>query len=620
VLNLGRGRVPLANNNPIFPCTHLTYHSEADFAYNNSAAYDVAQRGCRIGGQDLTGNVELVLLKNWLCFLDVVTFSHYLPNSSTNDTERRRLIAGGATTISKMSHDSQVDHQHKPLDRSVLQIRLLTLEPSASWTLPIHCCLTHHNLDPTLPLPRFEALSYTWEHGLSTISIFLDGQRRLVTPNLEAFLRYRREAHNPVILWVDAICINQEDNEEKNAQVKLMNLIYLAAERVMVWLGRAEDDSDLAMEELLYLGTGSPYDKIHILTGPTLTAIQKLLNRGWWYRMWIIQEIFWGGCGTKLGNIRIRCGHKELWWTTLVIAAARMQSHKDDQRQYFPGINNIFTLENLRHQAGDMLEVEADENLVFDLVSQHRHFQSTDPRDKIFALLGVVVGQHRRAFPKIKIDYSAPVQEVYKEFAIMCLQSKVGLRVLNQCHLRSDNMLPTWVPDWWACSTELPLPSRKKGKHNLEPWWTRPIPVKDASATEEDERITYRYEFPLTNKTSMQDRGQFLEQEYLPGGLTLNPSATRLEGQGIPKEMAESMQKLMKAGKLAVVAGDDDGEFDDMEVEQVNAGKVLFIEELAAEKRKLVKKGERITKHRVQSMYSPFIASRLYETFNLYNF
>ena len=292
-----------------------------------------------------------------LCLLYGQTYSHYRrPKTLTNDTAKRRLTTRGTTLMSKMESDAQVDHQHESLDKNVQQIRLLILEPSASWTSPIHCRLTHCNLNPTLR--NFEALSYTWEGGLNTISIFVNGQRRLITPNLEAFLRHRREAQDLVTLWVDAICINQEDNQEKNSQVKLMNLIYLAAGRIIVWLGRAEDDSDLAMEELLYLGSGSPYDKIHIITDPTLKAIQKLLSRGWWYRMWIIQEIVWGGAGTKLGNMRIRCGHKELWWTTLVVAAARMQSHKDDQRQYFPGIDNIFTLENLRHQAGDMVRLK----------------------------------------------------------------------------------------------------------------------------------------------------------------------------------------------------------------------------------------------------------------------
>jgi hypothetical protein len=111
-----------------------------------------------------------------------------------------------------------------------------------------------------------------------------------------------------------------------------------------------------------------------------------------------------------------------------------------------------------------------------------------------------------------------------------------------------------------------------------------------------------------------------LEQEYLPGGLTLNPSARRLEGQGMPKEIVESIQELMKTGKLIVVAKDDDGEFDEMEVEQVNVGKEFSMEELAAEERKLIKKGERITKQRVQSTYSIFMASRLFESFNYCNF
>jgi hypothetical protein len=99
--------------------------------------------------------------------------------------------------------------------------------------------------------------------------------------------------------------------------------------------------------------------------------------------------------------------------------------------------------------------------------------------------------------------------------------------------------------------------------------------------------------------------------------MTLNPSATRLEGQGMPKEIVESMQELMKMGKLVAVAKDDDGEFDEMEVEHVNAGKALSMEELAAEERKLVKKGERITKQRVQSTYDLFIPSKLFESLNL---
>ena len=219
------------------------------------------------------------------------------------------------------------------------------------------------------------------------------------------------------------------------------------------------------------------------------------------------------------------------------------------------------------------------------------------------------MGQHRQDFIKVRIDYTASVQEVYKDFAMMGLRSHVGLKVLNQCHIRSCNILPTWVPDWSVCSTELLLPSSKETKNILEPWWTRPIPVKDTSTNKENGKTTYRYEFPLTSKTPIRNQSQVLEQRYLPGGLTLNPSAQRLEGQGYPKEIAESMQELMKAGTLIVIAKDDDGEFDEMKMDQINHGKALSREELAAEKRKLIQKGERITKRRVHSTYSLYVTS-----------
>jgi hypothetical protein len=112
--------------------------------------------------------------------------------------------------------------------------------------------------------------------------------------------------------------------------------------------------------------------------------------------------------------MRDRCGHKELTWMTLVKAAAKMQSHKDDQRQYFPALDNIFALESLRHQLGDMKDVPADERLVFDTVAQYRNFQATNPKDKIYALLGVTLDENRRPFPGINVDHSLSVVEVYQ--------------------------------------------------------------------------------------------------------------------------------------------------------------------------------------------------------------
>jgi hypothetical protein len=170
-----------------------------------------------------------------------------------------------------------------------LQIRLLTLAPADSWTSDIQCRLTHIKLSFEL---KFEALSYTWDNGVGTHPINLDGHQLLVTPNLESFLRHRRQKTEAVDLWVDAVCINQADIVEKSEQVSMMNLIYATAYKVLVWLGPAADDSDLAMDELRILGSGSPYDKMPILSGDLLRAMEKLLSRRWWHRIWILQEVY----------------------------------------------------------------------------------------------------------------------------------------------------------------------------------------------------------------------------------------------------------------------------------------------------------------------------------------
>lgn len=279
------------------------------------------------------------------------------------------------------------DYIYEPLGCELLEIRILKIEPSESWLSDICCHLEHRLLGQ--PATSYEALSYIWDSGMENTPILVNGRRCVVTANLESFLRHRRHAHCVIEIWVDAVCINQRDVAEKSRQINLMYIIYGFATNIMVWLGKEDDDSDLAMDEPSRLGEGSPYNKMHIITGKTLTALHKLLSRTWWSRVWIIQEIFWGGAGIKLEKMRDRCGHKELTWMTLVKAAAKMQSHKDDQRQYFPALDNIFALESLRHQLGDMKDVPADERLVFDTVAQYRNFQATNPKDKIYALLGV---------------------------------------------------------------------------------------------------------------------------------------------------------------------------------------------------------------------------------------
>jgi hypothetical protein len=115
-------------------------------------------------------------------------------------------------------------------------IRLLRLLPVTSFIEDIRCELFNTTLDAK---EDFEALSYTWGNPSETSPVVLHGQRHDVTKNLASALRHLRYHDRQRILWVDALCIDQDNIEERNQQVTQMRDIYRegGAKRVVVWLG-----------------------------------------------------------------------------------------------------------------------------------------------------------------------------------------------------------------------------------------------------------------------------------------------------------------------------------------------------------------------------------------------
>lgn len=129
--------------------------------------------------------------------------------------------------------------EYMPLAKSH-HIRLIILRPALFDAQPIVCSLKEASLndyghdDGVLP---YEALSYTWGTKYGTTPIICDGRTLLVTPNCESALRNMRLKLKDRVLWIDAICIDQQSVQEKNEQVPLMGKIYFSATRVIIWLG-----------------------------------------------------------------------------------------------------------------------------------------------------------------------------------------------------------------------------------------------------------------------------------------------------------------------------------------------------------------------------------------------
>jgi hypothetical protein len=124
--------------------------------------------------------------------------------------------------------------------------RLLILEPGSGKD-PIRCRLDQYRLDKA---PRFEALSYAWGDGPKDREVHTSDKMLLVSQNLHTALSHLRYPDQTRVLWADAICINQQDTDEKANQVQLMGQIYETAMGVIVWLG-PEDPRDCRAFELV---------------------------------------------------------------------------------------------------------------------------------------------------------------------------------------------------------------------------------------------------------------------------------------------------------------------------------------------------------------------------------
>jgi hypothetical protein len=122
------------------------------------------------------------------------------------------------------------------------EIQLLHLQPSVNSKAPIQCSLKTVLLSSN---PVYEALSYAWVDKARDKPLRLEGQEFNVTLSAWSALKALRCNDRLRILWIDAICINQDDLEKRAAQVKLMGTIYRQASSVRVWLGPLGSDDGI---------------------------------------------------------------------------------------------------------------------------------------------------------------------------------------------------------------------------------------------------------------------------------------------------------------------------------------------------------------------------------------
>jgi hypothetical protein len=278
--------------------------------------------------------------------------------------------------MSNIALQETLSQQHNPGIYGGLKtrhrIRLLTLHPASDEDETITCTLTAHDLDKRIP--EFTALSYTWGSPENQKSILVNGCSIDITPNLYAGLMHIRRKKSNRVLWIDALCINQEDIFERSRQVPLMRDIYMVAEDVLVWLGPAAESVDASDAAALF---------------------KDIAARPYWTRVWIIQEF------VLASKVIIQCGHVRVPWDDFY---TRFPREARPGRRKNCKMTGVFQLKRTYKPLEQGLDIT--EALRFSFRSE-----ASNPRDHVYGVLGFV--QPNRFVPEFSVDYTLSPCQVY---------------------------------------------------------------------------------------------------------------------------------------------------------------------------------------------------------------
>jgi hypothetical protein len=375
--------------------------------------------------------------------------------------------------------------------------------------------------------PPFDALSYTWGDPscpyLSSTKLSVqpltvvrcNGANLKVQPNLLAALKELPtvDISRAIYIWIDAICIDQENNSERSSQVQMMGTLYEQAESVIVWLGpedetvsdafivlerlgsvgrvpRSKQQLEEAREAVSHISLWDFYDAscypeklgVEPVNDRQWLSVAALLHRPYFKRVWVIQEI------SQAGKIILVCGRRLLDWGKLSAALMFLALTNWHHALHTEVLNGRVT--DLKARIGFEALLAAKENggaaaiqlvktrefslgeagryRLEQLLETHRPCLATDPRDKIYSLLGISNFDKPpftdpRMAQCLVADYQLSVELLYTRVVRILIESRGDLQILRQRESnreRSLRNLPSWVPDFSVWLIPSPLPGK----------------------------------------------------------------------------------------------------------------------------------------------------------------
>ncbi|KAK3684192.1 heterokaryon incompatibility protein-domain-containing protein [Podospora appendiculata] len=335
------------------------------------------------------------------------------------------------------------------LDYGSNSFRLLRIMPGEP-DMPIQCQLFTASLEEWRN--RYLAGSYVWGIPEPIVSISINNRPFYIRQNLHSFLSVLRNTESSLVVWVDAICIDQSSDKERNHQVALMALIYKEASKTVAWLGPETQNSRQYVEYVdqhadhvnQYVDTwninetasDSKTDDERQLVGRNFS---QFMESEYWYRIWTFQEL------VLAQDIVLLWGSSRMEWDQFIQFIGRAAFGNDPKTEFdMPRVHDkaleLEQLQGLRRGFKSRCLLD----LVYDInVTGGR--QCSRIHDRIYGLLGIVTCGHEleRSFP---IDYSTTTLQLFFEFVRRCGSNdtmkaiKVALAALKP----SQSLLDGW--------------------------------------------------------------------------------------------------------------------------------------------------------------------------------
>ncbi|RMJ19473.1 hypothetical protein CDV36_000864 [Fusarium kuroshium] len=394
-------------------------------------------------------------------------------------------------------------HIYTPLQHE--EIRVLRCRRLSTSAGPTGCCATikgpafttlGHEIGidqvSLTACPPFVALSYVWGSPVRDYRLTLcDNSLLPITKSVAEALTYVLDDIEDAFIWIDQICINQSDTEEKNQQVAKMGDIYRKACRVFIWLGPEGDGAervDRIFQDFEKSKVNSTTEAV--LREAFIFSLEAHLNRQamistmklpWFERAWVVQELMLAR-EAILVHGRFRWHPDTLFLVTCLFRNIGRESFSEFLDHEISYLRKNHPFQIMRNN----MEIHED---FYSLLSRMSSgCKVSEPRDLVYAFLALNK-DHRI---QIRPTYDVPVYRVFTEVARTIISATGNLDILavaprqsrHKSHFSIDypEDFPSWAPNWCCGLLSVPLfyrAGRVPFKACLSLSWAKPNPEPD---------------------------------------------------------------------------------------------------------------------------------------------